>query len=575
MFDLLKKLFSIMPKDQKKRIYFLIFLSTFAALSEVFSIVAAVPFIAAITNPEALFKFELLQPLIIFLNITDPKDLITPISIMFCSGALIAGILRIVLLRVSIIVSNQMGVVLSKQIYASVLYQPYISHVSQSSSEIMSALTQKVGLVVNIITSIINTLISSILFTSIIIGLMFINSIIASSAILCFGTIYIIISVYSKKQLHSNSIIISKIQTSTIRCLQEGLGSIRDIIIGDNYKIYIEEYKDNLVKLFNANGENKFISQSPRFIMESLGLIILSVLALIFLNKNSYSIDYLPVLGALALAAQKCIPMLQTFYGSYSDIKANTRILEDVLSLLSKKIEESHIEVQKNIDFKKIISFQNISFWFNHKKNKILNEVSFEINSGDIIGVIGKTGSGKSTLLDIIMCVLSPNEGKIIVDDVILDNSNKKSFQNLINHVPQSIFLKEGTIAENIAFGIPVEKINMNDVKKAAKVSQLNDFLNQVEEGLLTEVGERGVKLSGGQRQRIGIARALYKKSSILIFDEATNALDHETELNVIDGIHKSYSNKTMIFVTHEKSSLKFCNKIIKIEKNKIINIKV
>jgi ATP-binding cassette, subfamily B, bacterial PglK len=574
MLSSIKTLFYCLPLNQKKNIYILLLVSFFAAIGEVFSIAAIIPFIAAVTAPDTLFKINFLVHIFDYFEIKSSNDLLIPICIIFSSGALFAGLMRIILLKMSIQVPNKLGIDLSKDLYETILTQPYIEYLSQSSSEILSALTQKVGLIVNLIRSIINALTSFILFLAILIGLLSINPKVAIFAIVGFGTFYLIMVLRTKKTLKSNSVSISKEQTSTVRCIQEGLASMRDIIINNNHHVYVNEYKSNLSKLFKANAENTFIAQSPRFLMEAAAMVAVAIVVIIYSEANYNILEILPFLGALALAAQRCIPIFQTFYSSYSDLMAQSAIINDILKILVKKPDNFDSDSNKKINFKDSIKLKNVTFYYENDAIKILNKVNFKINQGDIVGIVGPTGGGKSTLLDILIGIIQPSQGVVSVDGIILDKSNIKSFQKNISHVPQSVFLKEGTIAENIAFSTPFNEIDLERIKDVSEISQLSSFLKKSEKGLFTQVGERGIKLSGGQRQRIAIARALYKKASIIVFDEATNALDEAIERKIIDAIYKSSKGSTMIFVSHQESSLKFCNKIFRIENSKILDFK-
>ena len=277
----------------------------------------------------------------------------------------------------------------------------------------------------------------------------------------------------------------------------------------------------------------------------------------------------IPVLGALALGAQRLLPALQQAYGAYSSMKGSNSSLEDVLNLLDQPLPEYADQPPvKPIPFKKEIKITNLNFRYTKDSPWVLKNINLSLKKGENVGFIGGTGSGKSTLLDIIMGLLPPTNGELVVDNRSIDNKNRRAWQAHISHVPQNIYLSDGTIEENIAFGIEKEQINHKRVKKAAQQAQISDLIGQWKDGYQTFVGERGVRLSGGQRQRIGIARALYKKSNVLIFDEATSALDNETEKEVMKAIEELGEEITVLIIAHRLTTLKNCNKIIKLNKN-------
>ena len=236
--------------------------------------------------------------------------------------------------------------------------------------------------------------------------------------------------------------------------------------------------------------------------------------------------------------------------------------------------EQTNIINEENFNFEKI-KFKNVSFRYTSKLNNILESIDFVLNKGDVIGIIGTTGSGKSTFLDMMMGLLKPSEGEILVDHSNLYKNNDLellfNWRSIISHVPQDIFLLDDSFLCNIAFGIPYEKIDFDRVKEAAKCAQIHDYICNTKYGYQTIVGERGIQLSGGQKQRVGIARAFYRKSQILILDEATSALDQKTESSIINTIHAFDFPITLIMVAHRVTSLSECDRIYRVENQKII----
>ena len=296
-------------------------------------------------------------------------------------------------------------------------------------------------------------------------------------------------------------------------------------------------------------------------------MILISILAFKLTNKQEGSSLAIPILGSLALAAQRMMPILQQIYNSWTTIKGSQEILKTVLNYLNLNIPYiNKSKVQYKLDFKKSIQLKNINYQYNSNSEVVLKDINLNIEKGTKIGITGITGSGKSTLIDIIMCLIIPQSGEIVVDDVIVTEKNRRNWQKNIAHVPLNIFLTDGSIAENIAFGLEPCNIDMQRVKDAAKNAQLLETIYAMKNGFNTIVGERGIRLSGGQRQRIGIARALYKNADIIIFDEATSALDYETEKEVMNSINLIKNNITIIIIAHRISTLKNCDHIIQLD---------
>ena len=294
---------------------------------------------------------------------------------------------------------------------------------------------------------------------------------------------------------------------------------------------------------------------------------LLTNTAYMMTQQESGMATAIPVLGALALGAQRLLPVLQQAYASYSTIKGSKSSFEDILNLLDQSLPEyADQPLPEPIPFAKEIKLNNLNFRYSEDAPWVLKNVNLSLKKGSRIGFMGVTGSGKSTLLDIIMGLLPATEGGLMIDNQTINNQSRRAWQAHIAHVPQNIYLSDSTIEENIAFGIAKELIDHQRVKKAAQQAQIAELIEEWKDNYQTFVGERGIRLSGGQRQRIGIARALYKQANVLIFDEATSALDDQTEKKIMDEIYQISQNKTLIIVAHRLSTIKGCDQVYKIE---------
>jgi ATP-binding cassette subfamily B protein len=277
------------------------------------------------------------------------------------------------------------------------------------------------------------------------------------------------------------------------------------------------------------------------------------------------------VLGGIALCAQRLLPSIQQSFQAYSTIVATKQSLSDALNLLDQPIR-SYISNINTLDIRsfKSIKLNYVSFQYGPTSPFVFQDACIEIKKGERIGIVGPTGSGKSTLLDIVMGLLRPTDGHLMLDEQTIDDDFVNAWQKNVAHVPQNIYLMDSSLAENIAFGIPKSKIDMNRVIRAAEQAQIADFIDGLPQKYQTFAGERGIRFSGGQKQRIGIARALYKQASILILDEATSSLDAVTEQSVMDAIDGLDNEFTVLIVAHRLSTLSSCDKIFKVELGKI-----
>ncbi len=570
----LKTLWRHLTKRRQKQFSLLLILMIIASLAEIISIGAVLPFLGILTAPEQVYHHALMQPFIQILALTEPKQLILPLTILFITAALLAGVIRLTLLYAMTRLSYATGADLSINIYRRTLYQAYEVHVSRNSSEVVNGIITKTNTVINGVISPTLNLISSIILLVGIMGTLFaISPTIALSASIGFGMLYWIVIRYTKTHLKDNSKTIADQSTQMIKSLQEGLGGIRDVLIDGTQQFYCKLYRNADLPLRRASGNNQFISGSPRYAMEAIGMTLIAGLAYLMTQQEGGIATAIPVLGALALGAQRLLPALQQAYASYSLIKGSKSSFEDVLNLLDQPLPEyADKPLPEPIPFAKEIKLNNLNFRYSEDAPWVLKSVSLSLKKGSRIGFVGVTGSGKSTLLDIIMGLLPATEGGLMIDNQTINNQNRRAWQAHIAHVPQNIYLSDSTIEENIAFGVEKELIDHQRVKKAAQQAQIAELIEEWKDGYQTFVGERGIRLSGGQRQRIGIARALYKQANVLIFDEATSALDNETEQAVMDAIEDLGEEITILIIAHRLTTLKGCDQIVKLEKE--FNIK-
>ena len=480
----------------------------------------------------------------------------------------------IFLLKLSIDLSRLIGTELSSDIFRKILTQNYLNHISVNSSEMISGLTQKVNQASGILVSLITLLTSAVIFVSILLTLIVIDPVISLLSAFIFASMYLIIGIVSRKKLIVNSKFISNEQDNVVKILQETLGSIRDIILTRTYNIYFSIYNKSIFTLNSAVSQNAFVNQSPRFLMETIGMVLISGIIIAHTKEDFDLTSIIPILAVVALGAQRLLPLLQMIYGNLTVILGSTAGLESVLRLLRKK-EKTNFNIQnnQNLRFNKSIKIKNIFFKYKKNSKYALKNINLKIKAGSRVGIIGETGSGKSTLLDVIAGLIKGNKGEIYIDDVKLDHQNLKYWYKKISYVPQNIFLLDTSIKHNIALGVNEEKIDIERVNFALKVAKLDNFISKHKKGYDLNVGEKGVRLSGGQRQRIGLARAIYRRSSIILFDEATAALDNETEKEVIESINNISKDITTIMIAHRISSLRYCNEIIKITDGKIEGI--
>lgn len=543
-----------------------------ASFAEILSIGAVLPFLGALTDPNRVFGYPVVRQLGHAVGVTSADQLLLPATICFCVAAIVAGSIRLLLLWASTRVSFATGADLSDSIYRRTLYQPYHVHIGRNSSSVISGITNKVAVSVNVLSQTLALVSSLILLVSIALALIAIDPVVALIASLAFGSSYGAISLASRRQLRRNSEHIANAQTQVVKALQEGLGGIRDVLIDGTQSVYCDVYSKASQQLRRAMGNNVFIGGGPRFFMESLGMVLIAVLAYGISRQQGGGAAGIPVLGALALGAQRLLPALQQIFNAWAIIAGSQASLEDTIVLLDQPLPiEQTDTVPDRLIFEKEICFSGVRFKYTVDGPWVLNGLDLKIPKGGRIGIVGSTGSGKSTALDLLMGLLTATEGALLVDGQRLDSMpSTRAWQKVIAHVPQFIFLADATLAENIALGVPPAQIDLEKVKRVSRQAHVADFIEGRPEGYDAFVGERGVRLSGGQRQRIGIARALYKDADVLIFDEATSALDNATEQSVMDAIEGLDRRLTIIMIAHRLSTVRRCDVVFELENGRV-----
>ena len=548
------------------------FISGFA---EMISFTAVIPFLSVLTEPERYFGMQKFEFLYRLFNIQSSSELLIPISVLFISLAIFAAIIKLTTIWISGKYAAALGSEISIKSFSNSLMQPYSLHIQKNTSSTISTNTTYINATVLVIHQTLWLISNALIAILILIGLFAIDYRIALTLLAVFGSAYLFLMKKLKSRLMKNSELISLSNQKQIKYIQEGIGSIRDIILDKSYRSFIDKYKKIDINMRLKNADSIFIAIYPRNILEVVGIIFLVSIAIFMNLSNQFNLkDTLPLLGAFALGAQRLLPAMQQSYNSWAAVNAYSSEISNVLESLNQKIYVNLENGQYKIDQDKIKKFKNkiivnsLEFKYKNDSNLILQNINLEINKGENIGIIGPTGCGKSTFIDILMGLLKPTNGEILVDG---DNIHTKKFNEIwmknISHVPQNIYLTDNSFSENIAFGISKYKIDLKRVKKCAEIARISSFIESKNAGYDALVGEGGINLSGGQKQRIGIARALYKGSDLMIFDEATSALDKKTEKAVIKSIKNFGEEKTIFIVTHNMSTLDFCDRIIKFEK--------
>ena len=548
----------IVGKKIRRKIYVFILHAVLLSAVELITISSLMPVINILlfeNHSSQLFEYLNLDK-INSLNINLIVVVVFSLMIVFLAY------FRIIHLKKSLKLMHEIGLSINLRIYRIILNKKYLFFVNVSSNKIISLLTTDSRIVLNdVIWPFLNIITTSLVTISILGGLLFFDFQVTMFVMLSICLIYYLKLRLSNEILKKNSQNISDKSIKSLKIINESVGGIRDVLVNKLQGFYIKELESNEKELKVALISNQFIGMMPKYILESSGMILILVISTLMVIGGKDRNNVITSVGVLIFAIQRLIPIMQQLYISITQIKGARQSLREILDLLKQEKDNSVIEKSK-LDFKNQIKFKNVNFAYD--KNKIIiSDFNYEIKKGEKVGVIGKTGAGKSTLIDLFLGFLPSGSGCIEVDGVMLHEGNLSKWQNNVSIVPQSIFLADTSIIENIAFGMTKEEIDVELVKRVCKLALIDEFFASLSEGYETKIGERGVRLSGGQRQRIGIARALYSQKEILILDEATNALDAETEKEIMQNICSSDVSQTILIISHNHSTLDQCNKII------------
>jgi ATP-binding cassette subfamily B protein len=571
----LRQLYRFMSPFRRRSLFVVLALMVVGALAEIVAIGAVIPFLSLLAGASGQSHFPWLAGLFEALGAHGRGEQLLAASLLFMTAAVVAAGLRLQLAWSTQNFVLGLGHEIAVEIQRRTLAQPYAYYVSRNSSEIIASL-EKVQVLVFVLLQAMHAATAAVMAILIIAALIRIDPFTALVAALAFGALYGLVSAFTRKRLARNSAITAAAYQQRVELIQESLGGIRDVIIDDSQGVYLEEFRKIDRRFTRAGAATAFIASAPRFVIEAVGMVVIAALALVISSREGGLAQALPILGVVALGAQRLLPLLQQLYNSWAHLTGNRDVAAQVLDLLALPIDEPARPPVRTapLGLEQRIVLDGVTFTYPGRQRPALEDVSLTIDRGSRIALVGHTGSGKSTLADLLMGLLEPTAGRISIDGIPLSRETRRAWQRSIAHVPQAIFLADASIARNIAFGVPPAKIEMDRIVHAAATAQLDEFIASLADGYETVVGERGVRLSGGQRQRLGIARAIYKAAPVMVLDEATSALDYDTEMAVMAALDELIGEgRTIIIIAHRTSTVTGCDLVARLDRGRIVEV--
>ena len=574
VFGPFRRLYAILPESSKKGLFWVALISLITALFETVSVASILPFMALVMDPSIMDQYPAV------------KQLMSTIGIQSKQAELIAaGLLTIAVLGIGNGISaTNLWVqtkylaktrrALAAELFAGYMRLPYSFHIQRDAASLLRVIGGDVDSALSGFLASLLLVVGKGLSALILIALIVtVNPLVALGSVLVLGGAYLI--VYRIIRAKQSELGAKMVNASIVlgRTATEGLAGVKELRILGREVTASDQYSNTIKILTETNTSNIVATALPRYVIEIFAYAGIVAVTLVLVLKGDAA-EAMPSLALYALAGNRLVPTFQQLFAGAITIQYHTHAVDsleaDLKTVRTAQFVDLTLEAPP-MAFKREISLKKVGFKYPTANRNALTDITLTIPQNQSVGLVGKTGSGKTTLADILLGLYPANEGTITIDHVPLTEENERAWRQRVGYVPQNVFLTNATIAQNIALGIPKELINHDDVARAAKMAQAQEFIDQLPDGFDTMVGERGVKLSGGQKQRLGIARALYHNPDVLVFDEATSALDGMTEDAVMQAVQSLSSDRTMILIAHRLRTIQACDRILMLDAGRIV----
>jgi ABC-type bacteriocin/lantibiotic exporter with double-glycine peptidase domain len=579
----LTKLLSLLTPKERKRGLLVLFMVCGMALLEVLGVASVVPFLAVLGNPQLLDSHDTIRSVYHFserMGVRTVDHFLVLLGLGSFVAIIVSTLFRIATHLIMDHFIEMRRHSISKRLLETYLRQPYHFYLNRHSGELSKTVLSEVD---QLITDIVRPTILMVAYLAVVVGLcvliLIIDPLLAFVFAIAIGGPYAIIFLTLRSYLQrvGQSRISANEQRFT--AATEAFGGIKEIKLSGCEKAYLVRFSKPSTHYAHVQASVHTLNIAPSYLVEAVafgGILLMTLGLLIFYGgvRSDALGQLIPVLGVYALAAVRLKPAARHVFQGVARLKYGTAAVDNIYKDLEHRSRLAVIPSSDPpcLNLRYQIELDHVSFTYEGASAPALEEIALTIPVGSVVGLVGTTGAGKTTLVDIILGLLSPSEGRILIDGIAIDSQKIRSWQASIGYVPQEIYLTDTSIAQNIAFGVHPDELDMEQVVRCSKMANLHPFVDsQLADGYGTIVGERGVRLSGGQRQRIGIARALYRNPEVLVFDEATSALDSITEKSVMDAIHSLAGRKTVIMIAHRLSTVRRCDKLALLDHGRIV----
>ena len=578
----LKDAWRLLTADERRSALRVLVVILVAALSSAASIVSIVPFLTVLADAEKIQTAPFLRRIYDTFGFTSDYSFLIAVGLGSFAVIVLTNALQILKIYMITNFSMNQSHLLSCRLLGGYLRQPFEFFLNSHTGNLNKAVLSEAGMVVSQfyrpLAELIASLLSAIAILTVVI---LVNPLIAGSALLLLGGVYA--AMYGTARTFLRRIGQERVQLNAqrFRTAGEALGGIKDIKLLGRESTYLDQYVSSSRAMATKQAQASLISGLPQFVVQSFAFGGIILLCLLLVDRSAYETgaplgDLLPLIGVFAFAGQRILPELAKIYNTFSKLQYGLGVVESVTSDFEQTANGLPLprSLPPGIGLSERLQLDHVSYSYPNAEGAGLHDIRLDIRRGERIGIVGSTGAGKTTLADIVLGLLTPQDGVMRVDGTPITVENLRAWQQSVGYVPQDIFLTDTSITENIALGVPRFEIDTERAIRCANMAQLHDFITaELPAGYDTTVGERGVRLSGGQRQRIGIARALYHDADLIVFDEATSALDNLTERDVMDAIAALPGDKTIMMIAHRLSTVRQCDRIAVLHRGRLVGL--